>query len=75
MEKEREQATLNAIIERDNFLRIMVALKEKNKKLEEGTTVLHAHVFGDIDSLRSKVLEQENLIRQRQELVISQVQA
>ena len=73
MEKEREKATFNAIIERDNFLTTMVALKEQNNKLEERTIVLHANVFGDIDSLRSKVLEQEKLTNQRQELVISEV--
>ena len=65
MEKGREQSTLNAIIERDNLLRRMVALKEQNKKLEESTIVLHVDVFRDIDSLRSKVLEQEKLTNQR----------
>ena len=33
LEKEREQDTLNTIIERDKLLRRMVSLKEKNKKI------------------------------------------
>ena len=53
----------------------MVFLKEKNKKLEERTSIVHVDIFQDINSLRSKVLEQENLTRQRQEPIISQVQA
>ena len=57
LEKEKEQATLDTTIERGNLLRRMDALKEQNKKLEERTLVLHANVFGDIDTLRSKVLE------------------
>ena len=52
----------------------MTSLKEKNKKLEERTSIIHANVFGNIDSLRSKVLEQEKLMSQRQEPIISQVQ-
>ena len=45
LEKEREKTTLKAIIETYNLLRRMVALKRKNKKLEEKTSVLHAEVF------------------------------
>lgn len=74
LEKQREQATMNAIIERDNLLRRMASLKEQNKKLEERTLVLHADVFGDVHSLRTKVQEQEKLLRKRQEPVIAQVQ-
>ena len=55
------------------MLRRMACLKEQNKKLQERTSVLHTNVFGDIDSLRSKVLEQEKLISQRQEPIISQI--
>lgn len=64
---------MSAIIERDGLLRRMVSLKEKNKKLEERTSVLHAKFFGDVDSLRTKVQEQEKLLSQRQEPIISQV--
>ena len=32
-------------------------------------------MFGDVDSLKSKVLEQEQLLSQKQEPVITQVQA
>ena len=43
--------------------------------MDERTIVLHVDVFGDIDSLRSKVLEQEKITNQRQGPIISQVQA
>ena len=75
LEKEKEQATLDAIIERDALLRRMATLKEQNKKLEENTTTLHTDVFGDVDNLRAKVQEQEKCLNQRQERVIAQVQA
>ena len=74
VEKGREQATLDAISKRDNLRRRMGTLKEKKKKLEERTSILHVDVFGDVDSLRTKVQEHEKLLSQRQELVISQVQ-
>lgn len=35
LEKEKEKDTINSLIERDNLLRRMVALKEHNRKLEE----------------------------------------
>ena len=57
LEKEKEQATLDALVERDNLLRRMASLKEQNKNLEERTSFLHTNVFGDIDTLRSKVQE------------------
>ena len=57
LEKEKEKATLDAIVERDNLLRRMVSLKTHNKKLIEKTSLLHVDVFGDVDDLRSKVLE------------------
>ena len=53
----------------------MASLNEHNKKLVERTLVLHADVFGDVDTLRSKVLKQEKLLSQKQEPVITQVQA
>jgi hypothetical protein len=62
LEKEREQATMNAIIERDSFLIRMATLKEKNKRLEERNSVLNADVFGDVDALRCKVQEQEKIL-------------
>ena len=40
----------------------MAALKEQNKKLVERTLVLHVDVFGDVDTLISKVLEQEKIL-------------
>lgn len=55
LEKEKEQASLDATIERDALLTRMVSLKEQNKKLEENTTTLHTDVFGDVDNLRAKV--------------------
>ena len=64
---------MKAIIERDNFLRRMVSLNKKNNKLEEWTSIFHADIFRDIDSLRSKVLEKENIVSQRQEPIISQI--
>lgn len=74
LEKEKEQATVNALIERDNLLRRIVSLKEQNKKPEERTYVLHTNFFGDIDNLRSNIQEQEKLVSQRQEPVISQIE-
>ena len=53
----------------------MAALKEQNKNLVERTSVLHPNVFGDVDTLRSKVLDQEKLLSQKQEPIITQVQA
>ena len=41
LEKEREQATLEALVERDNLLRRMPNLKEQNKKLEERKPLSH----------------------------------
>ena len=73
--KEKEQVILDAIVERDSLLRRMATLKEKNKKLIEKLSPLHSDVFGDLNSLKSKVIEQEKLLSQKQELVISQVQA
>ena len=53
----------------------MASLKEKNNKLLEKSSPLHSDVFGDLNSLKSKVIEQEKLLSQIQEPVITQVQA
>ena len=53
----------------------MAALKEQNKKLTEKPSPLHSDVFGDLNSLKSKVIEQEKLLSQIQEPDITQVQA
>ena len=55
--KEKEQVILDAIVERDSLLRRMAALKEQNNKLSEKPSPLHSDVFGDLDSLKSKVIE------------------
>ena len=72
--KEKAQVILDAIVERDSLLRRMVALKEQNKKLSEKHSPLHSDVFGDLNSLKSKVIEQEKLLSQMQEPIITQVQ-
>lgn len=48
---------MNTLVERDNFLRRMAALKEQNKMLEEISSKVHSYVFRDMDDLRSKVQE------------------
>ena len=53
----------------------MATLKEQNKKLSEKSSPLHSDVFGDLNSLKSKVIEQEKILSQRQEPFITQVQA
>ena len=58
--KEKEQVILDAIVERDSLLKRMAALKEQNKKLSEKFSPLHSDVFGDLNSLKSKVIEQKN---------------
>ena len=70
-----KKVVLDAIVERDSLLRRMATLKEQNKKLSEKSSPLHSDVFGDLNSLKSKVKEQEKILSQRQELVITQVQA
>ena len=75
LEKDKERLTLDAIVERDSLLRRMATLKEQNKKLTEKNSLLHSDVFGDLDSLKSKVIEQEKLLSKTQEPVITQGQA
>ena len=48
---------MNTLIKRDNFLRQMVALEEKNKKLEETYSKFLPNVFADVEDLRSKFQE------------------
>ena len=62
LEKEKENITMNALIERENLSRRMVTLQEQNKKLEDKSTSLHSNMFGDIGKMRSKVKEYEKNI-------------
>ena len=55
MEKKKEQITMNALIEREAFLRRMDTPREKNNELEERSSKLDSYVFGDVEDLRSKV--------------------
>ena len=73
--KEKEQVILDAIVERDSLLRRMSSLKEQNKKLSEKSSPLHSDVLRDLNSLKSKVIEQEKLLSQIHEPFITQVQA
>lgn len=65
---------MNYLIEGEALLRRMDSLKEKNQKLEERYSKLHAIFFGDVEALRSKVREQECLLKEKEGPVISQIQ-
>ena len=74
LEKEKEKVIMNTIIERDNFLRRMASLQEKNKRLEERSFNLHSDIFGDMGALRTNVQRQQQLLRKSQDPIVAQVQ-
>lgn len=73
LEKEKEVIAMNALIEREAFLRGMEALKEKNRKLEEISSKLHSYIFGDVEELRSQIQDQERLLKEKEGPIISQI--
>lgn len=73
LEKDKEKIILNSIIERDNLMRMMTSLQERNKKLEEKSSNLHSDIFGDMDVLMSNAKKQEQLLKKKENPIISQV--
>ena len=64
---------MNTIIERDNLLRRMASLQEKNKNLERSSS-LHSDIFGDMGALRTDVQRQEQFLKKSQDPIVAQVQ-
>ena len=53
--KEKEKATINALLEREALMRRMVSLQEHNKRLEDSSTTLSKDLFGDITIMKAKI--------------------
>ena len=48
LEKERERATINALLERESLMRRMNALQEHKKRLENSSATLDRYLFGEV---------------------------
>ena len=73
LEKEKEKATMNALLERDSLLRRMSALQGYNKELENSSTTLNKELFGDIPMIKDIVKKYENALQPKDDPIISQV--
>ena len=55
LEKERQKAIINAILEREALMRRMVSLQEHNKRLEDSSATLSKDLFGDIPIMKETI--------------------
>ena len=62
---------MDPLIKNEIFLRNMEALKEENRKLEEKYSTWYLDIFGYMGQIRSKIQDQECLLREKEEPIIS----
>ncbi len=73
LEKEKEKATINALLEREALMRRNATLQEHNRRLEDSSTTLDKDLFGDIPIMQATIKECERALRKEDGLVIAQV--
>ena len=71
LEKERERATMNALLERESLLKRMNALQEHNKRLENFANTLDKDLFRDVLVMRDAVKQYEDALQKKDDSVIS----
>ena len=59
LEKEKENKTINALLERGALMRRMATLQEHSKRLESSSTTLDKDLFGDVPIMQAMVNEYE----------------
>ena len=72
LDKDKERATINALIEREALMRRMATLQEHKKRLEDSFTNLDKDLFGDIPVMQDTIKEYEGALQKLDGPIISQ---